>query len=75
VPVADNLPPSKTDVMKSGSLGLPEPSGPHRAVMGMLKCSYVYLLLDFEKLKYRKLPLHIKEPYNCSEKLSRCVES
>jgi hypothetical protein len=32
---ADNLPPSSTDVTESGSLNLPETSGPHRFVMGM----------------------------------------
>jgi hypothetical protein len=36
---ADNPPPSSADVTESGSLNLPEPSGPHRAVMGML---YLY---------------------------------
>jgi hypothetical protein len=39
---ADNQPPSSADVKKSGSLNLPEPSGPHRPVMGML---YFYLHL------------------------------
>jgi hypothetical protein len=34
--MADNLPPSSTDVTESGSLNLPESSGPHRPVMGML---------------------------------------
>jgi hypothetical protein len=34
--MADNLPPSSADVMKSGSLNLPELSGPHRPVMGLL---------------------------------------
>jgi hypothetical protein len=33
---AENLPPSSADVTESGSLNLPEPSGPHRPVMGML---------------------------------------
>jgi hypothetical protein len=33
---ADKLPPSSVDVTESGSLNLPEPSGPHRPVMGML---------------------------------------
>jgi hypothetical protein len=37
--MADNLPPSSADVMESGNLNLPEPSGPHRPVMGLL---YVY---------------------------------
>jgi hypothetical protein len=30
--MTDNLPPSSADVMESGSLNLPEPSGPHRPV-------------------------------------------
>jgi hypothetical protein len=38
--MADNLPLSSADVTESGSLYLPEPSGPHRPVMGL-----VYLLL------------------------------
>jgi hypothetical protein len=38
--MADNLRPSSTDVMESGSLNLPEPSGPHRPVMGLL---YLYI--------------------------------
>jgi hypothetical protein len=37
--MADNLPPSSADETESGSLNLPEPSGPHRPVMGML-CLY-----------------------------------
>jgi hypothetical protein len=35
------FPPSSADVTKSGSLNLPEPSGPHRPVMGMLCLFYV----------------------------------
>jgi hypothetical protein len=34
--MADNLQPSSADVMESGSLNLPEPSGPHRPVKGLL---------------------------------------
>jgi hypothetical protein len=34
--MADNLPTSSVDVTESGSLNLPEPSGPHRPVMGLL---------------------------------------
>jgi hypothetical protein len=34
--MADNLPPSSADVTEYGILNLPEPSGPHRRVMGML---------------------------------------
>jgi hypothetical protein len=37
---ADNLPPSSVDVAESGSLNLPERSGPHRPVMGMLYLFY-----------------------------------
>jgi hypothetical protein len=36
VRIADNPPPSSADVMESGSLNLPEPSGPHSPVMGLL---------------------------------------
>jgi hypothetical protein len=39
--MADNLPASSADVTESGSLNLPEPSGPHRPVMGLL---YLYSL-------------------------------
>jgi hypothetical protein len=48
--MADNLPPSSADVTESGSLNLPEPSGPHRPVMGLL-----YLHLYIIK--------HVKEEY------------
>jgi hypothetical protein len=34
--MADNLPLSSADVTESGSLNLPEPSGPHRPVMGLI---------------------------------------
>jgi hypothetical protein len=34
--MADNLPPSSADVTESGILNLPEPSGSHRPVMGLL---------------------------------------
>jgi hypothetical protein len=40
--VAENLPPSSAEVTESGSLKLPEPSGPLRPVMGLL---YLYRLL------------------------------
>jgi hypothetical protein len=40
--MADNLPLSNADVTQYGSLKLPEPSGPHRPVMGLL-----YLDKDF----------------------------
>jgi hypothetical protein len=38
---ADNLRPSSANVTESGSLNLPENSGPHRPVMGM---RYIFLL-------------------------------
>jgi hypothetical protein len=34
--MADNLPPSSDDVTDSGSINLPEPSGPYKPVMGLL---------------------------------------
>jgi hypothetical protein len=34
--MADNLPPTSVDAMESVDLNLPEPSGPHRPVMGMI---------------------------------------
>jgi hypothetical protein len=34
--MADNLPPLSANVMESRSLNLPESSGPHRPVMGLL---------------------------------------
>jgi hypothetical protein len=37
--MADNLPPSSADVTEYESLNLPEPSQPHRAVMGLLYLS------------------------------------
>jgi hypothetical protein len=40
--MADNLPPSNADVMESGSLNLPEPSVPHRPVIGLL---YLYFFM------------------------------
>jgi hypothetical protein len=40
--MADNLPLSGADVTESGSLNLPEPSGPHRPVMGLL---YLFLII------------------------------
>jgi hypothetical protein len=41
--MADNLPPLSADVTEYGSLNLPELSGPHRPVMGLL---YLYLLVS-----------------------------
>jgi hypothetical protein len=44
---ADNLPHSSADVTECGSLNLPEPSGPHRPVMGLLYFT-LSLLLKFQ---------------------------
>jgi hypothetical protein len=41
---AENLPPSSVDVTDSGSLNLPEHSGPHRPVMGMIYL-YIYIYI------------------------------
>jgi hypothetical protein len=43
-----NLLPSSVDVTESGSLNLPEPSGPHRPVMGVL---YLFLITRTAGLK------------------------
>jgi hypothetical protein len=40
--VTHNLPPSSADVTESGSLNPPEPSGPHRPVIGKL---YLYFFI------------------------------
>jgi hypothetical protein len=40
--MADNLPPSRANVMESGCIKLSEPSGANGPVMGLL---YIYLLL------------------------------
>jgi hypothetical protein len=42
--MADNPPPSSADVTESGNLNLPEPSGPHRPVKGML---FLYIPVYF----------------------------
>jgi hypothetical protein len=42
--MADNLPPSNADVTESGSFNLPEPSGPHRPVMGILLSIYYIII-------------------------------
>jgi hypothetical protein len=44
---ADNLAPSCADVTESGILNLPEPSGLHRPVMGMLYLYLFYTILMF----------------------------
>jgi hypothetical protein len=50
---AENLPLSSADVTESGSLNLPEPSGPHMPVMGLL---YLIVLLEDRCSKYNSRP-------------------
>jgi hypothetical protein len=38
--MVDNLPPSRADVTESGILNLPEPSEPHRPVIGLLTFTF-----------------------------------
>jgi hypothetical protein len=45
VNIVDNLPPSSADVTESRSVNLPELSGPHRPVMGLLLLLLLPLLL------------------------------
>jgi hypothetical protein len=40
--MADNLPLSSVDVIETGSRNLPEPSGPHRPVMGLLYFTFIF---------------------------------
>jgi hypothetical protein len=47
--MADNLPPSSADVTESGSHNLPQPSGPHRPIMGLLYL-YIYLYLYYKNV-------------------------
>jgi hypothetical protein len=47
---ADNLQLSSADVTESGGLNLPEPSGPHRSVMGMLY-PYVFYFININSLQ------------------------
>jgi hypothetical protein len=53
--MADNLQTSSADVMESGSLDLPVPSGPHRAVMGILYFFY------FLQNCVRKVAVHLQK--------------
>jgi hypothetical protein len=49
--MADNLPPSSADATESGILNLPEPSGPHRPVMGLLYLLplFYYILISHDE--------------------------
>ena len=42
---ADNLPPYRAVVMKSGSLNFLEPSGPARPVMGELSSAVTFIVI------------------------------
>jgi hypothetical protein len=53
--MADNLPHSSADVTESGSLNLPEPSGPHRPVMGLL---YLYFMTLENRTVYEDLYIY-----------------
>jgi hypothetical protein len=44
--MAENLTPSSANITESGSLNLPENSGPHRPVMGLL---YLFNLCESEE--------------------------
>jgi hypothetical protein len=48
--MADNQPLSSADVTESGTLNLPEPSGPHRPVMGLLYHFTRNILFPFKTL-------------------------
>jgi hypothetical protein len=50
---AENLPLSSADVTEFGSLNLPELSGPHRPVMGLL---YLIVVLEDRCSKYNSRP-------------------
>jgi hypothetical protein len=54
--MADNLPPSSADVTESESLNLPELSGPHSPVMGLL---YRFLLLPHYYIQFVRTHLLI----------------
>jgi hypothetical protein len=57
--MADNLSPSSADVTESGSLNLPEPSGPHRAVMELL---YLFTYMWVSGQHYIQATLSRKSP-------------
>jgi hypothetical protein len=63
--MADNLPLSSADVTESGSLNLPEPSGPHRPVMRMLYLFY-YRELVIDNVRKEKCKLNIYNVYYIS---------
>jgi hypothetical protein len=59
---AENLPLSSADVTESGSLNLPEPSGPHRAVMGLLyllSCTLYHIITYISYSIINQIKYHI----------------
>jgi hypothetical protein len=69
--MADNLPPSSADVTESGSLNLPEPSRPHRPVMGLLYLYFtVILLLLLLAIKSK----HLDQEYPPTDNSTNCVD-
>jgi hypothetical protein len=61
VRMADNLPPSSTDVIESISLNLPELSGPNRPVIGLLYLLHVIKIIDIKFLSYNlKISIVVK---------------
>jgi hypothetical protein len=55
--MADNLPPSSADVTESGSLNLPEPSGPHRPVIGMVYPFFPFTGISYVNMKIEDILL------------------
>jgi hypothetical protein len=57
----DSLSPSSADVIESASLNLPEPSGPHRPVMGLLYLLHVLKIIDMKFQGYNlKISIVVK---------------
>jgi hypothetical protein len=50
--MADNLPPSSADVTESGSLNLPELSGPRRPVVGLFFYNHILDLISHNLKTY-----------------------
>jgi hypothetical protein len=62
--MADHLPPSSTDITESGSLKIPEPSGPHMPVMGLIYLfftCYLYLYAKSAELLTLKVQLTVAQ--------------
>jgi hypothetical protein len=65
---ADNLSPSSADVTGSGSLNLPEPSGPHRSVMGIFDLTVTSFI---QQLPHATLALHCTR--QAADSLTHCL--